>query len=125
MPIKRYCDQKPSGLPEVLADERGHPFNGFLGDRRGNILQYPFARALENMHVDGAAGPTVLPDELVEVGTGVRLLIRAGQAQRGREFHALAGGQGPCRRGLDHVLLGLPVQIVHRHDALGHAGRRG
>src|SRR5262245_60598080 len=72
------------GLPEVLADERGHLFERLLGRRRGEIAQQPFALALEDGQVDLAPSLAVLSHELIEVRARMPRLVRASQAQCGR-----------------------------------------
>src|SRR5262250_1588038 len=91
-----------SVLPEVLMDERGHLLERPLGNRRGEILEKTFALALEDRDLDLAAGLTILPDELVEIRAGVRLLVAARDAQHGGRGCPLAMGQDARGRSLGH-----------------------
>jgi hypothetical protein len=106
-------------------DERGHLRERPLGNRRGEILQKTFALALEDRDLDLAAGLTILPDELVEIRAGVRLLVAARDAQHGGRGRPLATGQDARGRSLGHDLFRLPVLVVHGHHAVGQPGGRG
>src|SRR5262245_23705365 len=112
-------------LAEVPMDERCHLLERLLGDWQGEIAQQAFTLALEDRHLDLAARLPILPDELIEIRAGVRLLVRAREAQYGRGCRPLPTGQDARGSRLGHGLFRPPVLVMHGHHAVGQSGRWG
>src|SRR5262245_65127288 len=99
----------------MFVDELDDPLDRATARVRHRLLaDVALSLTLEQLEVDLPARLAVLGDEAIEVGTGMRLVVRALQVNRGRHLDTLAALERDDRTALGHRLFRLPGPTATR-----------